>query len=150
MVRLARMGQSDRGSSLVEMVFLTPLFLLLVFGAGDFGRVMYYAITVSQAARAGAAYGSQTIGHPTDSSGVRLAAEGEAQNIGAITVTPQLVCECPSGTVVACTTASCAGYGAPLAFVQVTATRTFTPLSSLYPGIPNSTALTRVAKVRVQ
>ncbi len=150
MVRLTRMGRSDRGSSLVEMALLTPLLVLLVFGAGDFGRVMYYAITMGQAARAGAAYGSQSTGYATDTNGIRLATEEEAQNLGAITVTPQLVCECPSGTVVACTTASCATYGAPLAFVQVTATTTFTPLSALYPGIPNSTTLTRVAKVRVQ
>ena len=54
------------------------------------------------------------------------------------------------GTVVACTTASCAGYGAPLAFVEVTASETFTPISVSFPGIPGATVLTRVAKVRVQ
>jgi hypothetical protein len=110
---------------------------------------MYYAITLSQAARAGAAYGAQDVGHIGDAAGIRQSAEEEAQNIAPIAVTSQRVCECTGGTPVACTTASCGGYGAPRAFVEVTATRTFTTVAP-YPGIPNTVPLSRTAKVRVQ
>ena len=129
---------------------VSPLLLLLVFGAGDFGRVMYYGITLENAARAGAAFGAQSTGHLTDSTNIRTAAQQEAQNIGSITVTSSRVCECPAGTAVSCGTNSCAGYGAPLAFVEVTATTTFTPLTGAFPGIPASTLLSRTAKVRAQ
>ncbi len=110
----------------------------------------FYGITLTNAARAGAAFGSQGLGNLADTNGIRLAAEQEAQNIGPITVTSQRVCECTSGTAVSCTVANCAGYGAPMAFVEVTTTTTFTPLSAPYPGIPNASLMTRVAKVRAQ
>ena len=145
-----RRVRSERGAALIEMAVISPLLLLLVFGAGDFGRIMYHAQTLTNAARAGAAFAVQTTGYLTDSAGIQLAADEEAQNIGPITVTSQRVCECPGGTVVSCTGSSCAGYGAVQAFVEVTATTTFTPLTASFPGIPGSTLLTRVAKVRAQ
>ena len=55
---------SDSGAALVEMAVVMPLLLLMVLGVGDFGRVHYRAITLSHAARAGAAYGAQGSGHP--------------------------------------------------------------------------------------
>ena len=141
---------SERGASLIEMALLSPLLLLLVLGVGDFGRIMYHGITLGNAARAGAAYGSQSLGALADTTGIRVAAEEEAQNITPITVAVQRVCECPGGSVVACTTASCAGYGVPMAFVEVTTTTTFTPIAASYPGIPGPTVMTRIAKVRAQ
>ena len=141
---------SNSGTALVEAAIVSPLLLLLVFGAGDFGRVMYYGITLENAARAGAAFGSQSIGYLANTAGIQTAAQEEAQNIGSITVASQRICECPAGTVVACGTTSCAGYGAPLAFVEVTATTTFAPLTGAFPGIPASTPLSRAAKVRAQ
>ncbi len=145
-----RLARSGYGGALIEMALVTPLLLLLVLGVGDFGRIMFYGITLTNAARAGAAFGSQGLGNLADTNGIRVAAEQEAQNIGPITVTSQRVCECTSGTAVACTVANCAGYGAPMAFVEVTATTTFTPLSASYPGIPGASLMTRVAKVRAQ
>ena len=148
--RWRRRAESTTGAALVEAAVVSPFLLLLVFGAGDFGRVMYYGITLENAARAGAAFGSQSTGHLTDSTNIRTAAQQEAQNIGSITVNSSRICECPAGTAVSCGTSSCAGYGAPLAFVEVTATTTFTPLTGGFPGIPASTPLSRSAKVRAQ
>ena len=148
--RWRRRAESNSGAALIEAAVVSPLLILLVFGAGDFGRVMYYGITLENAARAGAAFGSQSTGHLTDSTNIRTAAEQEAQNIGSITVNSSRVCECPAGTVVSCSTSSCTGYGAPLAFVEVTTTTTFTPLTGAFPGIPASTPLSRTAKVRAQ
>lgn len=141
--------RSDCGAALVEMAVITPFFLLMCLGVADFGRVLYRAITLSHAARAGAAYGAQSNGHTGDAAGIRQAAEAEAQNIAPITVTSQRVCECTGGAPVSCTTVSCGGYGAPRAFVEVTATQTFTTLVP-FPGIPNTVPLSRITKVRVQ
>ncbi len=91
---------STSGAALIEAALVGPLLMLLVFGAGDFGRVMYYGITLENAARAGAAYGAQTIGHLTRATEIETAADEEAQNIGPITVTSQRICECPAGTAV--------------------------------------------------
>ena len=141
--------RSDSGASIVEMAVLTPLLLLMVIGVADFGRAMYAGITLSHAARAGAAYGGQGAGFAGDSTGIRQAAEEEAQNIPAIAVSSQRVCECLGGAVVACTTASCGSYGAPKAFVEVTTSQTFNTLV-VFPGVPDTVALSRTAKVRVQ
>ena len=42
---------TESGAALVEMAMVTPLLLLMALGVGDFGRVMYSAITLSHAAR---------------------------------------------------------------------------------------------------
>src|SRR5437870_10570670 len=50
---------SQRGSAIVELTLLVPLFLLMLLGTADFARVFYTALSVSQAARAGVQYGAQ-------------------------------------------------------------------------------------------
>ena len=72
-------SRSDRGGAIIELVVLSPLLLVLVFGAGDFGRIMYYAITLTNSARAGAAYGSHMVGQAIDETGIQVASEEEAQ-----------------------------------------------------------------------
>lgn len=50
--------QNDRGSAFVELALVVPLLCLVLIGAAELGRIAYYAIEVSDAARAGVAYGS--------------------------------------------------------------------------------------------
>ena len=145
-----RSTRSDSGGSLIETALLTPVLLLLVLGVGDFGRIMYHGITLGNAARAGASHGVHSVARLTDGAGIKTAAEQDAQDIGAITVGSQLICECAGGAVVTCGTTSCGGYGAPKAFVEVTATTTFTPISAVLPGIPGTSNLTRTARMRAQ
>ena len=141
--------RSDSGTSLVEMAIVLPLLALMVLGVADFGRILYHAITLSHAARAGAAYGAQGNGFAGSVAGIQEAAEAEAQNISPIVVTSERLCECTGGASVSCTTSTCGGYGPPRAFVEVTATQTFTTFVA-YPGIPDSVPLSRTAKVRLQ
>ena len=145
-----RKAERERGAALIEMAAVSPLLILLVFGAGDFGRVMYHGVTLTNAARAGAEYGRDSSGKAALSGQILVATQDDAQDIPPFTINSQRICECPSGTVVSCTTQSCAGYGAPLVFVEVTATTTFMPLTAPFPGIPASVPLSRVAKVRAQ
>ena len=142
--------RTDSGAASIEMAMVTPLLLLLALGAGDFGRIWYAGITLSHAARAGAAYGAQSSGHAGDGPGIELAAQSEAQDIPPIVVTSQPVCECPGGGAVSCTLVSCGGgYGAPQAFVEVTVTLTFTTVAP-FPGVPDTVPLSRTAKLRLQ
>src|SRR5262245_34027286 len=53
-VCLRRSG--ERGQALVEMVILLPLFLLLVFGMIEFGRVFNYWINMTHLASEGSRY----------------------------------------------------------------------------------------------
>jgi TadE-like protein len=51
-----RAGEGERGQALVEMVILLPLFLLLVFGMIEFGRVFNYWINMTHLASEGSRY----------------------------------------------------------------------------------------------
>jgi hypothetical protein len=53
-VKVRRDGQRTRGQSLVEFALVLPIFLLLLFGVIDAGRMVYLHTVLSQAAREGA------------------------------------------------------------------------------------------------
>lgn len=50
---MRRLRKGEHGQALVEMALVLPLFLLLLFGVIEMGRVGYAYITVSNAAREG-------------------------------------------------------------------------------------------------
>ncbi len=53
-----------RGQSAVELALVTPIMIVLLLVAADFGRVFYTSIAVNNAARARPAqYGSRERGH---------------------------------------------------------------------------------------
>ena len=129
---------------------LTPLLLLVVLGICDFGRVYYTAITLTHAARAGAAYGSQSNASASDFAGIEQAAREEAQDVdGGITIAAERLCEYPGGGPVDCVTGICVAGVAPELYVKVTASKTFKTIVS-YPGIPNTLPMSREAIVRAQ
>jgi Flp pilus assembly protein TadG len=140
----------ERGAQLIEMAILTPFLLLVLLGATDFARVSYHAITLANAARAGAQFGTFSSAHALNTAGIQAAAELEAANIGAIVATSSLACRCPgSATVVSCTVGSCTGDAVKELYISVTASRTFTTLVS-WPGVPSALDLSRTATMRVQ
>src|SRR5207302_9218043 len=49
---------SRRGQAIVETALLLPLLMLLVMGSADLGRVFYYSIAVTNAAREAARQGT--------------------------------------------------------------------------------------------
>lgn len=51
---LHRFRQTEAGQSLVEFTMILPIFLVLMFGLVDFGRVFYMWFLVTNAAREGA------------------------------------------------------------------------------------------------
>src|SRR2546421_7916908 len=57
-MRCRRLCYSRRGQALVETALLVPLLMLLVMGSADLGRVFYYSIAVTNAAREAARQGT--------------------------------------------------------------------------------------------
>jgi len=139
--------EDEGGASLVEMALVLPLFLLLLFGAIDFGRAYYLSTEVAGAAHAAAVYGSQ---NPTDTAGIRTAAQDDAPDVPSISVgTPTYGCECSDGSSYSAncsTTPSCPGTTVVYR-VNVSATGTFTPLFP-WPGIPSTLSFSSSASMR--
>lgn len=48
----------ERGQALVELAIMLPILLIILLGVIDFGRVFYAYVTITNAAREGARYGS--------------------------------------------------------------------------------------------
>jgi Flp pilus assembly protein TadG len=164
-----RSPKPERGQSLVEVALLTPLLLALSIGLIELGRYAYISILVGNAARAGAAYASQSLPQSVDTGGIQTAADNDFQNNGqstaSLTVTSKTVCACDNGgklspdppTTGYCDppptgTNSSAGTCSPgnwVVMVSVTASGTFNSLFK-YPGIPSSIAVSSTSMLRVQ
>jgi len=57
-MRCHRLSYSRRGQAIVETALLVPVLMLLVMGSADLGRVFYYSIAVTNAAREAARQGT--------------------------------------------------------------------------------------------
>ncbi len=147
---MSRWTKTERGAQLIEMAILTPFLLLVLLGSTDFARVAYHAITLANAARAGAQFATFSSVAAFNTAGIKAAADLEAENIGTITVASNLYCRCPTGTtVVSCTVGTCPASAVKELYIDVTASRTFTTLVT-WPGVPSPIALSRTATMRVQ
>lgn len=54
MTRVPKHARSQRSQGLVEFSLIAPILLLIIFGVIDFGRGLYYYITLQQSANEGA------------------------------------------------------------------------------------------------
>ena len=78
LARLWILCKANHGAALVELAFVTPILLVLVIGAVDFGRAYYVDLEVENAAHAGADYGSL---NPTLTAGIATAARQSAPDL---------------------------------------------------------------------
>jgi Flp pilus assembly protein TadG len=132
----------------VELGLIFPVFALLLIGAVDFGQAYFMAIEVAGAAQAAAVYGSE---NPTDTAGMRTAAQDDAPNVPGLSVqTPTYGCECADGSSYsascATTPSSCPNSLNVIYRVNVVVSGTYTPLLKM-PGIPGLT-FTSTASMR--
>jgi len=108
--------RSESGQSLVELAILVPLLVLLLMGVIELGRYAQIAILVGNAARAGAAYGAQSLAQSADTNGIKTAAgndfQNNGQNVSLLTVNSSFTCGCDSGGTV--TAEICNGSGSGL------------------------------------
>lgn len=143
-----RKRSGQRGSALIEATIFTPLFILVFLGIADYGRVFSQAVIVANAAFAGAVYGSRT-GQWSNTAGMVTAAKNDSGRLASFGAAASNYCTCsPGGTHVSCTS-TCTGYGAPIQYVQVTATATFKTIVN-YPLLPHTVPLSVTSILRVQ
>lgn len=95
----------NRGAAILELALTTPLFIALILGAAELGRVAYSAIEVENAARAGASYGSVNISNAVNyQSSVKQAALNDAPDLPNMSATAGTACVCETYTYASGTT----------------------------------------------
>ena len=151
-------GRRETGAALVELAVAMPLLALILVGTIDFGRAFRTAMIVTNAARAGAQFGSQSLVNTSDTSGTIAAATAVLTANDLATgpaPTATRLCECASDAGVfvptspANTCSATCGIGDHLVVsVTVTATRTFS-MTNPFPGLPSGVTITRTSAMRV-
>ncbi len=138
-----------KGSAAVELSLMMGILVTILMGTIDVGRVFFAAVTVDDASRAGAQHGIRSNGFTSDISGMETAAENNAQDISALTSSPQRYCRCEGGTTdVNCMTEPCSE-GVPQVYVRVESQSDFNTLFD-YPGLPDFIPLSSATTFRVQ
>lgn len=159
-----------QGAALVELALTTPLFILLLMGALELGRIAYFAIEVANAARAGASYGALNIGNAGLTSNIQQAAKNDAPDVAnLVVVTPgsTCVCEtldsstntpsfnpssgttsCSSTSIQSCTAESSTSIQNVVEYVTVSTQATVDPLIHV-PGLPNTYTLNGYSALRI-
>lgn len=88
------------GQSLVELALMLPILVLLLVGVFDLGRAFHVRITLNNASREAARFGTL---HRLDLAGMRAAAIQEAQNSGIVIANGDIALTCPdAGTAAPC------------------------------------------------
>jgi Flp pilus assembly protein TadG len=121
-----------RGAAVVELAVLLPFLTFLLLVAVDYSRVFYFSLTIENAARNAALYGTRDTTHASDTAGIQSVALADCSNV---TPTPTVTSQ--SGT-------DANGYSV----VTVTISYDFHTITN-YPGIPSTTTLTRTVSMRV-
>jgi Flp pilus assembly protein TadG len=144
-VRARSILKREEGSQLIEMALVSPVLIVILFAAVDFGRAFFLNMEVASAAEAGAMYGLQ---HPSDTSGMSAAASLNAPDLGALTSSASYGSECSDGS-------SSAGPGAALPncaldivqYVEVSTAASYRPLL-VYPGLQSLFSFTGKSRMR--
>jgi Flp pilus assembly protein TadG len=152
-----RLSRSEAGSALVELAVALPLLALILVATIDFARIFYTSIELTNAARAGAQYGTQTVGLSTDGAGMSSAALA-GSNLTAVTVITGRTCGCapddgtgqpwPAATGTGIPPCTVCATGHLVISVTVTTVKGFSMIAP-FPGIPNSISISRAATLRV-
>jgi Flp pilus assembly protein TadG len=144
-------GESNGGQSLAEMALMLPVLVVLLLVALDFSRLYYLAMEVTDAARAGAQFGSANGAAAQNTSGIETVACNSMADLSCtpgVNTTALNFCQCAgSSATISCT--SPGGCTAVQNFVTVTATATFKTVVS-YPGIPSSVPVKASVTMQVQ
>ena len=139
-----------RGSAAVELSLMIGILMMILVGTIDVARVFYAAVTVDDASRAGAQYGIRSNAFSGHASGIVLAVENNAQDLGTVTTSRELYCLCEDDNVkkTNCATLTCTE-GVPQAYVRVETRGTFNTVFT-YPGMPHAIPLSSATTFRVQ
>lgn len=141
-MRIKRLSRRrTRGQSLVEFALVIPLFLFVLFGLIDMGRLVYINNALSQGAREAARWGSVQL-RSRDAAG-RITVETYATGSMAAVPDPTATVTCLNGTSLAASTTCGSG---DILVVEVSSPVTmFTPIIAQIVGTKTYTATSKVA-----
>jgi Flp pilus assembly protein TadG len=159
--------RDNRGGALVELALVLPILTLLMVGGAELGRIAYFAIELTSAARAGAAYGSVNVANANLPNNIKQAAQEDATDITLTWTTPpteECVCEttylngsAPTyssttpgscAAVTGCNTLSATSSESVVQYVVVAPSATVKTMFN-YPGLPTSYTLSGLAEMRI-
>jgi Flp pilus assembly protein TadG len=146
---LQGLRKSVAGGAAVELAIVLPVLVLLAIGVSDIGRVFFAGITVANAARAGAQYGTLDTDHSGDTTLINLAATQDAASAGSVTVSSRKFCRCDGGEVDCANGLDCGVYGAYRVYIEVTVSKNVDLIFN-WPGLPDAVTLSRTATFRLQ
>lgn len=135
MHRFTRKGR-PHGQGIVEFALLLPILILLLVGVFDLGRAFHALITINNAGREAARYGTL---HRLDVNGMRSAAIQEAQNSGITIVIGDIDLTCPETN----TLAPCARD----ATMEVQITHLYDPILSFF--FPSGVTIRSTVEMRI-
>jgi Flp pilus assembly protein TadG len=149
----------DEGGALVELAVVLPVLILILVSAIDFSRVFYTSIALTNAARAGAQFGSFNSAASGNFAGMQTAATA-ATNLPGVTAVATRTCACSTdgGTFSSTTTpndctspeaTACASGTHRVITVTVSVSKAFSMIIGNLPGVANTITLTRAATLRV-
>jgi len=139
---LNRSRHWTEGQSLVETALVIPMLVIVLVGVTELAFVMHAAITVSNAAKAGAQYGAQNGFTAQDQTGIINAANAEAGNL-TVTTTSSQSCVCSDGTSSTCLGTDCSNSHIEET-ITVNSSTTMKPLFQL-PFLPKQWTIQRTA-----
>jgi Flp pilus assembly protein TadG len=133
------------------MALTLPLSVGLLLGVVETGRLAYAALTVTEAAAAGARYGAQSVATAADLAGMESAAADNAQGLKNFTATASCYLQCggTGGGQITCGAGSCANGQQPTIYVTVNTSAGFKSLAN-YPFVSWPVTVSGQATMRVQ
>lgn len=150
----------------MELAIVMPMLVVLMVGAVDYGRIFYWSMELTAAARAGAQYGalstSQTLpgmkNAAVAAANIDYSRAGEPLSVSDVLIA-EYTCHCAKddGSLFSETTAGKCGSSSlcdtgthKVYFAHVKVQKTFTTIAGGVPGIPGSVVLTRETYQRAQ
>jgi Flp pilus assembly protein TadG len=108
--RADRSARHEEAQSLVELALLMPLFISILLGSAEFARFAWASVLTANAARAGAAFGAESLNNAGNTAGVQAAAAADSVNLtGLTTAPPTISCGCSNGAAIQRCTSSALG-----------------------------------------
>ena len=129
---------------------LMPVFVGMLLTTAEFAFVAYDNIEVADAARAGAAYGSQSSATASDTTGMQNVAKAAGPDVSGLSATASREYSCSnSASTLSTSQPTCTSGNRVLTYVEVSTTATITPPIRV-PGLASSFTLNGLAIMRVQ
>jgi Flp pilus assembly protein TadG len=123
-----RVLREEHGQALIETALSVSLFVVILMGAVEFGRLAFTAIEVADAAQAAAQYATQNSATAQNITAMQTAAQNEYYTPSDLTLlspttTSGYACTCAnSGASVSCSNNSLSSPSCPGSFEEVTVT----------------------------